>query len=121
MPFQFEERTSAAGMHYLRIDAWDRVDLEDGHALEARLLQPHLRGGKVLAVGHKGSEYTPQVRKFFPTLHDKFNKLAVVVTSPIVRAAVNMMIRLGGQREGGILRMFSSEQEAMAWLESDAP
>jgi hypothetical protein len=120
MPFQFTELTSTTGMHYLRIDASDRVDLSDGKALEALLLQPHLRGGRVLSVVRKGTEYAPEVRKFFPTLHDKFSKLAAVVTSPIVRAAINMMLRLT-KAEGGTLRMFTSEQEALAWLESDEP
>jgi hypothetical protein len=121
MPFQFEDLTSPTGMHYLRVDAWDRIDLADGHALEARLLQPNLRGGKVLSVARKGTEYVPEVRKFFPTLQDKFSKLAAVVTSPIVRAAINMMIRLAQSPEGGTLRLFTSEHEAMAWLESDQP
>jgi hypothetical protein len=120
MPFQFQELTSGSGMHYLRVDASDRVDLADGKAMEARLLQPNLRGGCVLAVANKGTEFSTDVRKFFATLNDKFSKLAVVVTSPIVRAAINVLLRLN-KPEGGTFRMFTSEQEAMAWLESGKP
>ena len=120
MPFQFQELTSPSGMHYLRVDASDHVGLADGKALEAQLLQPHLRGGRVLSVVRKGTEYAPEVRKFFSTLNDKFSLMAVVVTSPIVRAAINMMVRLN-KPEGGAFRMFTSEQEAMAWLEGNKP
>lgn len=118
MPFKFEELTSTAGMLYLRVDASDEVVLADGKALEAHMLQPNLRGGCVLSVVRKGTEYSVEARKFFPTLQDKFSKLAVVVTSPIVRAAINMMMRLN-RPAGGLIRMFTSEQEAMEWLESD--
>jgi hypothetical protein len=121
MPFAFQELTSNNGMHYLRVDSSDRIELADGEALEAHLLRPSLRGGRVLAVARNGTEYSVEVRKFFPTLRDKFNKLATVVTSPIGRAAINMMLRLTYHGEGGVVRMFTSEQEAMAWLESDKP
>lgn len=120
MPFQFQELTSASGMLYLRVNASDRVDLADGKALEAQLLQPHLRGGYVLSVVSKGTEYAPEVRKFFSTLHDKFTLMAVVVTNPIVRAAINVMLRLN-KPVGGAFRMFTSEQEAIEWLESGRP
>jgi hypothetical protein len=116
MPFQFQELTTARGMHYLRIDASDHVDLTDAKALEARLLQPNLRGGRLLSVVSKGTEYAPETRKFFGTLNDKYSLMAVVVTSPIVRAAINVMLRLA-KTQGGIIRMFTSEQEAMEWLE----
>ena len=71
MPFQFEVLTSASGMHYLRVDASGRVDLADAKELEAHLLQPQLRGGCVLSVVSKGTEYLPEARKFFPSLQDK--------------------------------------------------
>ena len=44
--------------------------------------------------------------------------IAVVVTSPIVRAAINMMVRFGTTKAH--LRMFTSETEALAWLESQS-
>lgn len=118
MPFQFQELTSASGMHYLRVDASGRVELADAEALDARLLQPNLRGGRMLSVVEKGTEYSPEARKFFPKLQGKFSDLAVVVTSPIVRAAINMMMRLNKEK-GMHMRLFTSEQEAMKWLEDD--
>jgi hypothetical protein len=118
MPFQFDEATSAKGMRYLIVDAFGPVGIDDGRALEARLLpgQPH-HGGFVLSRVAKGTEYSPEVRKFFFTLHDKHTALAALVTSPIVRAAINMMMRFSGT-QGAVLKMFTSEDEAVAWLET---
>jgi hypothetical protein len=121
MPFEFQELTTDNGMHYLRVDSSDRIELADGKALEAHLLRPSVRGGRVLAVVRNGTEYSIEVRKFFPTQHDNFSKLGVVVNSPIGRAALNMMLRLTYRGEGGRIKMFSSEQEAMAWLEAGTP
>jgi hypothetical protein len=76
-----------------------------------------MRNARALCIVAKGTEYSPEVRKYFPTLNDKFFKMATVASNPIVRAAVNMMARLKPV-EGGVFRMFSSEQEALEWLES---
>ncbi|KIG16586.1 hypothetical protein DB30_04357 [Enhygromyxa salina] len=73
--------------------------------------------GLVLSRVAKGTEYSPEVRKFFPTVHEDFTAVAAIVTSPIVRAAINLMLRFANS-SGAVLRMFTSETEAMAWLES---
>jgi hypothetical protein len=118
MPFQFDQATTASGLRYLIVDASDQVGMDDGLALEAWLLpgQPH-NLGYILSRVAKGTEYSPEVRKFFST-YDKMTAIAVVVTSPIVRAAINMMVRFGTTKAR--LRMFTSEPEALAWLESQS-
>jgi hypothetical protein len=120
MPFRFTETTSPSGLRYLVCDTEGKCDIEDGRALEAWLLpgKPY-HGGCVLSRVAKGTEYSPEVRKFFPTLNDKIIALAAVVTSPIVRAAINMMLRLIGSVNNPV-RMFTTEEEAVAWLESSA-
>jgi hypothetical protein len=120
MPFQFQELDTSSGMHYLRVDASDQIQLVDGEALAAHLLRPSMRDARALCIVAKGTEYAPDVRKYFPTLNDKFVKMASVVTNPIVRAAINMMVRLK-PAAGGTFRMFSSEEEALTWLESPDP
>lgn len=120
MPFQFEELTTRSGMHYLRVDISAWVDLAHGKALEAYLLRPSMHNARVLCVIAKGTEYSPEVRKFFPSLNDKFFKMAAIVTNPIVRAAINMMLRLKPV-DGGAFRMFASEREALEWLENPNP
>jgi hypothetical protein len=120
MPLEIAEASSPGGLRYLQIDLWGRVELADAQAIEARVLpgQPHHRGYLLPRVA-KGTEYSPEARKFFGTLSDKCSAVSMVVTSPIVRAAVNLMLRYAGQH-GDLLRMFTSEEEAMAWLESRA-
>lgn len=38
-------------------------------------------------------------RKYFPTMAGTFRRLAAVVTSPIVRSALNLMVRLTGSED----------------------
>ncbi|PRP94443.1 STAS/SEC14 domain-containing protein [Enhygromyxa salina] len=118
MPFVFSDATTPSGNPYLRIETSGHVTLADGHAFAALIAPgaPHHRG-LVLSQVAKGTEYSPDVRRYFPTLNEHFAALAVVVTSPIVRAAINLMLRF--TRSGdAVLRMFTSEREALAWLES---
>lgn len=117
MPLQFEEATTPGGLRYLQIDLAGRIDIADGRAIEAWVLpgQPHHRGYLLPRVA-KGTEYSPEVRKFFATLNDKCTAVAMVVTSPLVRAAVNLMLRYAGN-QGDLLRMFTSEDQALAWLD----
>lgn len=118
MPIRFDEATSTSGLRYLIIDVGGDVGIDDGRALEARVLpgQPH-HAGYMLARIAKGTVYTPEVRKFFPTLQDKLAGVGVVVTSPILRAMVNIMVRLAGT-SGSIARtrLFASEDEAVDFL-----
>lgn len=118
MPFHFDEATTIKGLRYLIVDASGQVDIQDGRAMEARILpgQPH-HGGYVLSRVAKGTVYSPEVRKFFPTMKDKHTAIAVLVTSPIVRAAINTMMRFSND-DGTVLRMFTDEAEAVAWLEN---
>lgn len=118
MSMQFSEHTSETGMRYLRADASEQVDLEQAKAFEAAVTRPEWHHGLVLTVVAKGTEYSPESRKYFATLNKDIFALATVVTSPIVRAAINMMLRLGRIKGHSPLQMFSSETEALAWLES---
>jgi hypothetical protein len=120
MPLTITEATTPGGLRYVLIDLWGQVGIDDGRAIEAWVLpgQPHHRGYMLPRVA-KGTEYSPEVRKFFPTLEDKCTAVAMFVTSPLVRAAVNLMLRYAGPRVD-LLRMFTSEDEALAWLDSRA-
>lgn len=120
MSLQIEEATTPGGLRYLQIDLAGHVDIDDGRAIEAWVLpgQPHHLGYLLPRVA-KGTEYSPEVRKFFGTLDDKCSAVAMVVTSPLVRAAVNLMLRYASV-QGELLRMFTSEDEALAWLDSRA-
>ncbi|MDC0722277.1 STAS/SEC14 domain-containing protein [Nannocystis bainbridge] len=116
MPFVFAEATTPQGKPLLRIHVRDEVTITDAEALGARIEDdgPNHRW-RILSVVEKGTEYSPAARRYFPNLQPKYGAIAVAVTSPIVRAAINMMMRLTGQAPN--LRLFSSEAEALAWLD----
>lgn len=118
MPFEFSDHTSPSGMFYMRIDASGEVHLEDAEALTHRLTLPKYHLGKILSVVESGTDYKPKARKHFQHIRD-FSALAAVVTSPILRTAINLMLRL--MHDGaGVVRLFTSEAEALAWLEDQA-
>ncbi|MDC0717640.1 DUF7793 family protein [Nannocystis bainbridge] len=116
MPLRFEEARTPKGAPLLIIHSSGHVALSDAEAFGA-LVGP---GGpnhrwRVLLLTEKGIEYAPDARKYFPTTQGNYLAIAAVVTNPIVRAAINVMIRLaGGARD---FRSFSAEAEALAWLD----
>ena len=116
MPFEFSDQQSPTGMTYLRIEATGHCDVEDGKELEAQLLRPEQSSGKVLSVVSKGVVYSHAFRKFVPSINDKYTAMAVAVTSPIVKTAINLMLRLTPST-GGLVRMFMREADALEWLE----
>src|SRR5690349_12582991 len=119
MPLEFKDDISEKGLRILRIEGSGQVTIADGHAFEAHLLPGapyHL--GYLMSVVAKDTEYSPEVRKFFPTTDDKITAIAIVVTSPIVRAVINMMMRVSNKRTK--VRLFTDEAEAIAWLDEQA-
>ena len=117
MPFDFSDQQSPNGMSYLRIDVAGPVGIEDAEGLEAQLLRSEHDSGKVLSVVRKGVVYSLEFRKFVPSINDKYTSMAVVVTSPILRAVINLMLRLAPST-GGVVHMFSGETGALEWLEN---
>jgi hypothetical protein len=118
MPFQYSEQFSKSGMRYLRVDGSGHVSLDDAKEFEAMICKPEWRDALVLSVVAKGTDYSPESRRHFPTLNDKLRAIAVVVTSPLVRTAINMMVRFGRAEDRAPMRLFTDEAEAIAWLES---
>ncbi|MCA9715055.1 MAG: hypothetical protein H6713_35780 [Myxococcales bacterium] len=118
MPFRFTEKTTESGARYLRVDAEGRVSLDDAKEFQSWVMRPEWHLGLIMSVVGKGTAYDRDARKVFQTLNEHITALATVVTSPIVRAAINMMLRLARSRGTTPLRMFTSEEEALRWLES---
>jgi hypothetical protein len=117
MPFRFEEKTTPKGAPLLVVHASGHIPFEDAERL-ANLMAPGGPNHKwfCLTLTEKGVEYAPAARKHFSTMKNYYRALATVVTSPIVRAAINMMMRLTGGAPN--FRMFSAEAEALAWLDA---
>jgi hypothetical protein len=117
MPFRFEEATTPGGAPMLKLITTGRVELADAEAFGARVAAggPNHRW-RVLIIAEKDVEYSPASRKYFPTTQGLYLGIATVVQSAIVRAAINMMIRLsGGARD---FRIFSDQAAALEWLDS---
>lgn len=120
MPFRYQENTTPRGFPLLTVHASGHISLADAEEMGARIAPggPNHRW-RIITYAEKGLEYAPAARKYFPNMNSNFLALATVVTSPIIRAAINMMMRLTGQSAG--LRMFSDDAEALAWLDSYQP
>ena len=53
-------------------------------------------------------------RRHFNTFNGNYKKLATVVTSVLIRAAINFMMRVSGVGQDAVL--FNTEADALAWL-----
>jgi hypothetical protein len=121
VPFSFGEITTPKGRRCLLIDSEGLCDLADGQAMQARLMpgQPH-HFGLVCSRAAKTTEFSPELRRFFPTMaNDSYLALASVITSPVVRAAVKLLVRLT-PRSAANFRAFGTDAEALAWLDESA-
>lgn len=119
MPFRFEEAVTPKGDPLLLLQISARVTLADAEHLEKRL-GPGGPNHKwlILAPCEKGTEFDAAARKHFAVVaHNRYYRaIAPVVTSPITRAAINMIIRLIGDVPN--VRLFSDEPAALAWLDA---
>jgi hypothetical protein len=120
MPFRYQETKTPKGSPLLVVHASGHISLADAEEMGA-LMAPGAANHRwrILTRTEKGVEYAPAARKYFPSMKGNYYALATLVTSPIVRAAINMMMRLTGQAQD--LKMFSDEAEALAWLDTFVP
>jgi len=120
MGFELSERVTASGMAYLCVEASEAVALADVEALALRLQQPSEVLPKVLSLVRKGTDYGAAARQRLVNLDRDYSAMAVVVTSAIVRAAINLMLRTQSGHSGPV-RLFADEAGALAWLEEQPP
>lgn len=116
MPILLEAKKTPKGETYLRATIDGHVSLADAQTMDG-LLQPggphHM--GLVLNLIAQGTDYSPEARMHFATMPHNFTRMGTVVTSPLVRAALNFMTRMGGA--GSTYRSFNKEEAALAWLD----
>jgi len=120
MPFEFSHLDLPSGP-CLRIHASGWVELADGKALELLLKPAQGTLPKILGVIVDGTRYSPEVRRLFSAMDMDLSAMALVVWSPVVRAAVNMIIRIGSTDLSGPVRLFTDEAEASAWIDEQPP
>lgn len=115
MAMEFSDRTFSSGEVYLYILGSGRISIADCEGLVEQLERPEFGGrAKVMSVTAKGTEYPADVRRFLYTDPFRYRAMANVVNSPIIRATINMMLRLAPGQDK--YRMFNDETSAMEWL-----
>lgn len=117
MPIQVQEAKTPKGQRMMLAKVSGAVSLADAEAMGNQLKpgQP-FHQALVLSIVDKSTDYHPDARRHFQTFNGNFQKMATVVSSVLLRAAINFMARVGGV--GGKMKMFSTEAEAVAWLDS---
>lgn len=116
MPIQTQEGKTPKGQRCMRALVSGHVSLADSQAMGEQLQpgQPYHQA-LVICLVEKGTVYSPESRKYFGTLKGKYRRLATVVTSAVLRASINFMVRVIGDDKD--FRMFNTEAEAMPWLD----
>ncbi|HEY0138867.1 MAG TPA: hypothetical protein VGB85_32500 [Nannocystis sp.] len=117
MPLRFEPGHTPHGHRCLRIHAWGLISLADAELLLARLGPggDHHRE-RILAFPDGSLSYAPEARKLLPMLKREYLAIGIVLHSAIVRAGINLMVRIAGDISP--LRMFAGEDEALTWLDT---
>ena len=94
------------------------ITLEDAQGMGAQLKEGQpFHQDLVLCLVEKGTEYTPESRKYFSTMRGSFQRMATIVDSAVLRAMINFMHRVTGNAAD--FRVFNSEPEALSWLDAD--
>ena len=117
MPIQIEEAKTPKGRRMMLAKVSGHVSMADAEAM-GKLLQPGqpYHQALILSIMDKSTDYHPDARRHFQTFNNNYDRIATVVSSVLVRAAINFMAKVGGT--GDRMQMFSTESDAVAWLDS---
>lgn len=115
MPIVVTEGKTPRGARMMRAAVSGHISLADAQGM-ASYMQPGqpFHQALVLCTVDKSTQYSAESRKFFGTMPGLYKLMATVVTSSILRAAINFMQRMTGSND---LRMFNTEAEGLAWLD----
>jgi len=116
MPISTEEGKTPNGKRMMLAKVSGPVSLADAQAM-GDLLKPGnpFHGALVLCLVDKSTDYHPEARRHFSTFTGNYGRMATVVTSVLLRAAINFMMRVIGVRQN--LQLFTTEAEALKWLD----
>jgi hypothetical protein len=117
----FEVKTTPQGRNYVRSVSEGSIELADAQAFSAHFRPGGDYAGKaMLSIMIDGASYTVESRKALVNSGTDMPALAVVVTSAALRVMLNFMVKaaqVAGQPVPN-LRTFSSEPEALSWLDA---
>ncbi len=116
MPIQIEEGKTPKGQRMMLARVSGHVTLQDAESMGDQLKpgQPYNQS-LLLCLVDSTADYHPEARRHFSSFNGNYKRLATVVTSPLVRAAINFMLRVTGKTAE--VRMFTTEGPALAWLD----
>lgn len=112
------------GRRYVRTSAVRAVSAEDARAVSVRIsVGGDLAGMPLLNVMAPGVELAPEARKIFAGISSASDQeksmMAVVASSAPLRVLLSFVIRLAGMASR--TKFFSSEPEAVSWLQTASP
>lgn len=120
MPIVAREDQTKGGRHVIRCEVNGHVSGADALALleQAKELAKRIGGkGDLLSIVAAGTDYSPESRRIFTKDFLPYTRrTSVVVTSKIVRAAINFMMRMSQRNTE--LQCFDDEDSAIKWLDS---
>ncbi len=117
---KLEERKTPGGRDVLYSEVGGQVSGDDARVMLERLKQMNRGEPKpcLLSVVAKDTKYSAESQRVFTKdFEPYYDRLATVVTSSIVRAAINFMVRIGGNAMK--VRMCESEEAALKWLDEE--
>lgn len=120
MPIVAREDQTKGGRYVIRCQVNGHVSGDDARALleQSKALAARIGSmGDLLCNVASGTDYSPESRRIFTKDFTPYTRrTAVVVTSKLVRAAINFMMRMSNR--GTELHCFDDEPAAMQWLDS---
>lgn len=117
MPIEITEAKTPAGARLMRAQVSGHVSLADAEGMGDKLKpgQP-FHGCLVLCLVDSSTHYSAEGRKYFGSMIGNYKLMGTVVTSIVVRAAINFMHRIFGAKD---MRVFGNEADALAWLDEN--
>jgi hypothetical protein len=120
MPIVGREMQTKGGRHVIRCEVNGYVSGEDARALlkQAEEMSKRINGmGDLLSIVASGTNYSPESSRVFTKDFAPYTRrISVVVTSKIVRAGINFMMRMSQRAHE--LKCFDDEESATAWLDT---
>jgi hypothetical protein len=119
MPIVAHEDKTKGGRHVIRCQVSGHVSGDDAMMLleQAKELSKKIGGkGDLLCNVAAGTDYSPESRRIFTKEFLPYTRrTTAIVTSKLVRAAINFMMRMSLRNTE--LQCFDDEASAMAWLD----
>ncbi len=119
MPIVAREDQTKGGRHVIRCQVSGHVSGQDALDLleQAKALSKRIgTKGDLLCNVAAGTDYSPESRRIFTKEFLPYTRrTTAIVTSKIVRAAINFMMRMSQRNTE--LQCFDDEESAIAWID----